>query len=375
MNGGETLPRLLIVDDDAGQLTALCDTLQMRGYRPTGAASAEQALSMLRQSGFDLLLTDMRMPGMDGIVLLRAALAVDPDLVCIMMTGEGTIESAVDAMKSGALDYVLKPIKLSTLMPVLARATTVRRLRQEKAVLERRVHERTRELEQANRELDAFAHSASHDLRSPLNAVIGFSELLLTLNDPPLQGKAREFAHEIGVAGREMNALINDLLRLSNVSRCSLNRVPVDLSALAAQVVERLQRAEPNRQVAIDIEPRLVAEGDEGLFRVALDNLLGNAWKYTSNAEQARISFRAVATPDGQPAYAVRDNGVGFDMARAQLLFEPFQRLHSDIDFPGTGLGLSIVRRIVERHFGRVWAESAPGQGACFSFTLGGSGW
>ena len=359
------LPRLLIVDDEAAQMEALCQTLSTRGYRPLGFTSAGAALHALREAPHDLLLVDLMMPEMDGIALLRAGLEIDPDLVGIVMTGEGTIATAVEAMKAGALDYILKPFKLSAVLPVLARAAAVRRLRREKAALEHSLRERNAELLEANHELDAFAHSVSHDLRSPLNAIIGYSDLLVRYAEPPLQGKWRDFAQGVGSEGRHMNALIGDLLRLSQIASHALQRRPVDLSALAGAIVARLRSAAPERRVSVEIEPGLVGDGDEALLAIALDNLLGNAWKYSSGCAEARIVFRAEAD-----VYEVRDNGAGFDMRHAEHLFEPFQRLHGAQEFPGTGIGLSIVRRIVQRHGGRIWAESAPGQGASFRFTL-----
>jgi len=359
------LPRLLIVDDEAAQMEALHETLSTRGYCPLGFTSARAALHALRKEPHDLLLVDLMMPEMDGIALLRAGLEIDPDLVGIVMTGEGTIATAVEAMKAGALDYILKPFKLSAVLPVLARAAAVRRLRREKAALEHRLRERNAELLEANRELDAFAHSVSHDLRSPLNAIIGYSDLLVRYAEPPLQGKWREFAQGVGSEGRHMNALIDDLLRLSRISRHELQRCAVDLSALAEGIIAKLRSAAPERRATIEIEPGLVTDGDEALLAIALDNLLGNAWKYSGRCAEAQIVFRAEAG-----TYEVRDNGAGFDMSQAEHLFEPFQRLHSVQEFAGTGIGLSIVRRIVQRHGGRIRAESAPDQGASFRFTL-----
>lgn len=367
------MPRLMVVDDDRALLSALCTTLADQGYRCRGFASGAQALAELEAGAFDLILTDLSMPALDGIAVLRAALQLDPTLIGIVLTGAGTISTAVEAMQAGAFDYILKPFKLSAMLPVIARAMSVRQLRLEKADLEVRVRERGQALESANRELEAFVHSVSHDLRAPLNGIIGLSQILAQFIQPPLQDQARSFAEQIHRAGLRMNTLIDDLLKLSRVSRQDLHRASVDLSAMATEVVAALQAASPDRSVTVQIAQGLHADGDAGLLRIALENLLGNAWKYTGRCADPRIEFAEVRATGG---YLVRDNGAGFDMARAEHLFEPFKRLHGEAEFEGTGIGLSIVQRIVQRHGGSIQAEASVGRGACFHFTLaqGGQG-
>ena len=362
--------KLLIIDDEAPHLKALCDTLSDQGYAATGFTSARAALAALKESPFDLLLTDLMMPEMDGIAVLRAALETDPHLVGIVMTGHGTIDTAVAAMKQGALDYILKPFKLSTLLPVLARALAVRRLRLENEVLHRRLHARTLELEAANKELETFSFSVSHDLRAPLRAVGGFMELLLEDLNAYLDERNRDYARHVRSGLERMNTLIEDLLRLARTSRAELHRAPLDLSGMAGEVAEKLRETAPGREADWLIEPGLAAEGDPGLVRVVLENLLSNAWKYTSRTARSRIEVGVEPQPDGTTAFYVRDNGAGFDMKYADRLFAPFQRLHAEKDFPGTGVGLATVQRIIRRHGGRIWAEAAPDRGATFRFTL-----
>jgi signal transduction histidine kinase len=243
-------------------------------------------------------------------------------------------------------------------------------LAQHRERLEELVGERTAQLEAANRELEAFSYSVSHDLRAPLRAIDGFSQALVEDHGRDLGADARVYLERVRAAVQRMGVLIDDLLELSRVSRAVMHVGEIDLSALASEIVSDHRAAEPQRQVDVVIAPGLVAAGDAGLLSVAFTNLLDNAWKYTGRIAHARIEVGAKAT-NGERVFFVRDNGVGFDMQYADKLFGAFQRLHSERDFPGTGVGLATVARIIQRHGGRVWAEGAPGQGATFYFTLG----
>jgi signal transduction histidine kinase len=224
-------------------------------------------------------------------------------------------------------------------------------------------------LESSNRELEAFSYAVSHDLRAPLRSVSGFSQAVLEDYGSRLDATGRQYLELASRAAQEMGQLIDDLLGLSRVSRVELARQPVELSALAASIVEELRREEPGRHVEVEIAPDLVAEGDPTLLRLALENLLRNAWKFTAHHPTARIRFGREASR-GREAYFVADDGAGFDMAYADKLFQPFQRLHRTAEFPGTGIGLATVRRIVRRHGGDAWAEGAVEQGATVHFTL-----
>jgi PAS domain S-box-containing protein len=236
--------------------------------------------------------------------------------------------------------------------------------------LEQRVEARTAELRRLNQELESFAYSVSHDLRGPLRGIDGFALALLEEYGDRLDATGRGYLERVRSGSQRMGELIDDLLRLSQVSRASLQFEPVDLSALAESVLDHLRQMEPGRAVAAVVTPGLQAMGDRGLLQVALENLLGNAWKYSAKRADARIEFGADI--DGkETVYFVRDNGIGFDMQYVNKLFTAFQRLHRRDEFEGTGIGLATVRRIVERHGGRVWAEAAPGAGATFRFTLG----
>ncbi|HET7479574.1 MAG TPA: CHASE domain-containing protein [Rubrobacteraceae bacterium] len=233
-----------------------------------------------------------------------------------------------------------------------------------------------RELEGANHELEAFSYSVSHDLRAPLRTIDGFSRILIEDYGDRLDAEGEDYLERVRGASQHMGSLIDDLLDLSRVTRKPLRREAVDLSALATDIMERLKDSEPDRKVEVVVERGLIAQADANLLSVALENLLGNAWKFTSKTPDARIEFRADRQPGPgflAPVYYVRDNGAGFEMAYAQRLFGAFQRLHGTEEFEGTGIGLATVQRIVHRHGGRVWAEGAVGEGATFYFTLGGA--
>ena len=382
--GNPTSSRLLILDDEAMHMRALCDTLEIEGYTTVGFTEPTQALEALREQSFDLVLTDLTMPGMDGIEFLQAAREIDINMVGIVMTGHGTIDSAVAAMKAGALDYILKPFTLRMILPVLTRALTVRSLRTENvqlrqaeetirrmnANLERCVQERTRELIEANRELEAFSHSVSHDLRAPLRALDGFTTILADQYSDRLDERGRGYVQRVVDAVERMRNLIEDLLRLSHVTGTELNRRELDFSQLVRNILDDLRAQEPERQVAVTIAEGVRCHADHRLLRIALENILGNAWKFTRNTAQASIEFGVEHQKDGT-TYLIRDNGAGFNPDYGDRLFVPFRRLHSAAEFPGTGIGLSIVQRIIRRHGGRISARGAVGQGASFHFTLG----
>lgn len=235
--------------------------------------------------------------------------------------------------------------------------------------LEQRVNERTAQLEAANKELEAFSYSVSHDLRAPLRAIDGFSKMLLDEYADKLDDVGKGYIQRVSDSIRRMTMLIDDLLKLSRLTRSPVRRLPIDLSSLARAIANDLRNSQPERQVEFLIEPGLMTDADPNLMRVVLENLINNAWKFTSKRPAARIEF-SVAQREGEKAFFVRDNGAGFDMNYAGKLFGAFQRLHSDQDFPGTGIGLATVQRIIYRHGGRVWAESAVNAGATFYFTL-----
>lgn len=242
--------------------------------------------------------------------------------------------------------------------------------------LEARVRRRTAQLEASVQELEAFSYSVSHDLRSPLRGIDGYSHVLLEDygEDTVLDETARDYLQRIRTDAQRMGTIIDDLLEFARLGRTRLRRSRVDLSALARSVGERLQAEHPERRVDFEVAPDLTAFGDKRLLRLVLDNLLGNAWKFTRETEAARVAFGAQGAPEDQ-TFFVCDNGAGFDMQYASKLFMPFQRLHGSDRYPGTGIGLATVQRILQSHGGSIWAEGEPGEGATFYFTVpGGAG-
>jgi len=532
--------RLLIVDDEVAQMRALCEILGREGYVTQGFTAGREAIAALRAQAFDVLLTDLMMPQIDGITLLRTCQGIDRDLACIVMTGHGTVATAIEALKAGALDYVMKPFKVDHILAVLTRALGVRRLQLEniqlresvsiyelaraitqdlkheeivertvsaaaaqsdagavyllvpgpendrsvriagmagplieplsaagpapgalaqwlkranaelealsgqgeaealfahpfdaairvalpiiaggklfgvlgfspahsqrrispgqlKALdvlartagaafatavlvkelkvmneeLEQRVQARTRELEIANKDLESFSYSISHDLREPLRAVEGFCEMFRTEFGANIPQDGRAVLDRISSGASRMTQLVNDLLHFSRFSREPLERVRMPLRGLVQQILARLTEALGERQLVVQIGDLPDCYSDPGLLEQVWVNLLSNAFKFTAGRNPARVDIGALRQGD-ETVYYVRDNGVGFDMRYADKLFGVFQRLHSVQEFEGTGVGLSIVHRIVTRHGGRVWADSRKGEGTSFYFSLPG---
>ena len=266
---------------------------------------------------------------------------------------------------------------LASVADVIAQGIERKRAEEEIRILneqlEQRVRQRTIQLEEAYRELEAFSYSVSHDLRGPLRSIDGFSQLILEDYAEELDEEGKDYLSRVRIASQRMGRLIDDLLNLSSVTRGALNRKRVSLSALAEEVAEEFKEANPDRTVEFSAQVGLEAWGDPSLLKVALENLIGNAWKFTSKKPEAKIEFgldEELSRRSGVPAYYVRDNGAGFETSYAGKLFGAFERLHKPEEFEGTGIGLATVQRIFHRHGGQVWAEGEVGVGATFFFTL-----
>jgi two-component system sensor histidine kinase/response regulator len=364
-----TAVRLLIVDDETAQMRALCDTLGLEGYATQGFDSPRAALAELRAGQFDMLLTDLMMPEMDGIELIAAVRKIDPDIGAIVMTGHGTIDTAVLAMRNGALDYILKPFRLNVVLPVLVRAQDLQRLRRENAALQALEKQQAEELAAAYQDLESFSYSISHDLRAPLLFVKDFATRLEQDFAEKLGEEGRRVLKVIGDGCRSMDEMVVGLLAFSRATSQPLNLTVLDMTPIVRTAVaeSRAVYADPEPDVQITALP--AAAADPAVIRHVWSNLIGNAFKYSSKRPEPRI--RVSGRVEGpEVIFSVEDNGAGFDMQFADKLFGVFKRLHSSREFQGTGVGLAIAHRIVMRHGGRIWARAEPDVGATFEFTL-----
>jgi len=397
--------RILAVDDSLTYLHSLADLLRDEGYDVAQATSGQEAIELLAVQHVDCILLDRLMPGLSGAETcerIKAAPMVR-DIPLIMLTSLEGREAMIDGFSAGADDFISKSSGLDVLKARVqaqirrkqfedehrsvreqllrteheaAEARAARELAETRAALVEQLEHGNRELAAANRdlgaanlELEAFSYSVSHDLRARVRAIEGFAQALAEDAADRLAPGDRAHLDRVFVATERMSDLIDSLLELSHVSRGPLARSNVDLSAITTAVLDELRQREPGRDVQAIVAPDLHVDADHKLMRIMLDNLIGNAWKFTSRRPQAQIELGAVAD-HGEQMFFIRDNGAGFDAAYVARLFAPFQRLHSNSEFNGTGIGLATVRRIVERHGGRIWAEGTVGEGATFYFTL-----
>jgi signal transduction histidine kinase len=369
---GET-PALLVVDDQETNQRLYRAALKDIGAELLAAGSGEEALRLCSERSFAMILLDVHLSGMNGFeVALRLREAGLAEATPIVFVSAVYVHeaNAFRAYRLGAVDYILSPVVPQILRAKAAVFLRMHRMRREAEEQAHAMERAYRELRSAHTELEHFSHSVSHDLRTPLGQIAGFAQLLQARNGAQLDDKGRECLEHVIDAARHMNGLIDDLLDLSRMTRSELQGEPVDLSAIAREVARSLNEAAVAHPVQWKVEDGLQVHGDPGLLRAALTNLLGNAWKYTAQQPRPEVSFER-RERGGQPVYCVRDNGAGFDVqAAGDRLFRPFQRFHPSRLFEGTGVGLAIVQRVVVKHGGEIWAESAPGAGATFCFTL-----
>ena len=390
--------RILAVDDDPDYRSLLAERLLKRGYDVVHAISGEDAIALLDVQSVDCILLDRSMAGIGGIEACRRLKGspVVRDTPLIILTASEQRDAMLEGLSAGADDFVSKAAGFEVLSARIqaqirrkqiedeqrkvreqllrseleaAEARAAKVLAEARAAMAEELSRTNDELAQANRELEAFSYSVSHDLRAPLRTISAFTHAIIEDFGERVDDKARDHIRRVLSATSRMSDLIDALLELSRISRTPIGRHRVDLSQLASIAVDELVRREPARAVGVEITPGLIVDADGRLMRILLDNLLGNAWKFTSRADPARIEVGR-EPHSGDAVYFVRDNGAGFDMSQADRLFTPFQRLHSDGEFSGTGIGLATVRRIIERHGGKIWAEGSIGCGAKISFTV-----
>lgn len=358
-------PSVLIVDDIEANLVALEAQLGELDCEVVRASSGEEALRLLLKRDYAVMLLDVQMPTMDGYEVARWARQrpKSRDIPIIFLTAMNeTEENVLRGYGTGAVDVLFKPMNVDVVrskVQVFLELHLARRRLQ----AEIEAHERTLA------ELEAFNYSVSHDLRAPLRPLDGFSKALIEDYGTVLDERGRDYLNRISGAAQRMSQLIDGLLHLSKVRRADLRRSEVNLGALARTIVDDLRSSDGARDVRV-IAPDLTTRADAQLLRILLENLLRNAWKFTSKKPSASIEVGALHGDADETVYFVRDDGAGFDPAFAKRLFQPFQRFHAANEFEGTGIGLAIVDRIVKHHQGRIWAESAPNAGATFFFTL-----
>jgi light-regulated signal transduction histidine kinase (bacteriophytochrome) len=317
------------------------------------------------------------MPRMDGVGLLRALRGNEKTrtIPIVLLSARAGEEAMVSGLETGADDYLVKPFSARELISRVGTHLELARLRRGATEAATELAEMRaallEDLDRKNKNLETFSYSVSHDLRAPLRSIDGFSQALLEEYGAQLGATGQDYLRRVRSSAQRMSELIDDLLKLSRVERTELQRESVDLSRLGRRVGDVLARSAPDRSVTFVVEHGLVAEGDARLIQILLENLLGNAWKFTTKTTSPGVEFGSLQK-EGPTTFYVKDNGAGFDPEYAGRLFAPFQRLHSDDDFPGTGtgIGLATVSRIVNRHGGRLWAEGRIDGGAAVYFTL-----
>jgi signal transduction histidine kinase len=367
---------ILLVDDDANKRYSMKTILAPLGQVVVEAASGVDALRQLLKQDFAVILLDVRMPEMNGFELAQLIRQRPRSERTPIIFVTALDHAEIDMSRGyaiGAVDFLFAPVA-----PAIVRAKVgvfvelykaQQELRRYRTQLERLVQERTTALTAINRELEAFSYSVSHDLAAPLRAFDGLNESLLADYGDQLEPRVKDYLQRMRRASDSMTSVFDGLQALFRLTSGEIQREPCDLSAMASEIIEELRTANPDRKVGVEIIPGLTASADPRLARILLANLIGNSWKFTGNEPAARVEIGS-ENVDGDTRLFVRDNGVGFDMIHAHKLFGAFQRLHSQSQFPGVGIGLAAVRRIINRHGGRVWAEAAVGEGATFYFVL-----
>lgn len=363
---------ILLVDDHPENLLALETILSDLNQNLIKVNSGKEALRIMLKKDFAVVLLDIQMPEMDGFETADWIRKRERshDTPIIFLTAFSREDKQIfKGYQIGGVDYIIKPFnpdilrwKVSVFVDLYKKTEKIKRQYEE-------IEKLNQKLELSNKELEAFSYSVSHDLRAPLRHINGFSQALIEDCSESLNAQGKSCLKQIIDSTKRMNILIDDLLKLSRITRSEMTFEMVDLSELVRSITTELQKNQPERHVEFSIEDGINVKGDKQLLGIALENLLGNAWKFTGKLVQTKIEF-GISQQEDKPAYFVRDNGAGFDINFVNKIFNPFQRLHKASEFPGTGIGLSIVQRIIHRHGGQIWAEGRINEGATFYFTL-----
>lgn len=369
---------LLYVEDEADTRNLLSEIIGRRypDFRILVAENGEVGIRTFIQHCPEIVITDLNMPVTDGISMAAQIKAENPHVEIIALTAHSSTQHLLKAIEIGISHYILKPIDVDQIFSVIDRAATI--IRSERAIkrqndlircLNAELAQKAADLEMANRELESFNYTVAHDLRSPMVAISGFAQVLLALHASNLNSEGKKYLSIINSEILRMSNLIGALLSFSMNSRKRVEKRWTDLSRIAHETKENLLMQKPESRVTFSITEGVNGYCDPELLRIVLENLLGNALKYSTKNKNARIEF-GVVNSEEDLVYFVRDNGVGFDQQEAERLFLPFQRLENDDEIHGFGIGLATAYRIIDRHGGRIWAESEKGKGAVFYFTL-----
>jgi signal transduction histidine kinase len=389
---------ILYVESDLAMFASAAKMLSRNGFILHVAENGREGLRLFSELKPNVVISELNLPGMSGIEMVRQIRQLSPTTPIILLSASFDSERLIELINLGITSFIRKPVVEAELSSAIEKCLTGQLLsgegvteghvdsdvvigingenhdaeediRKINAELEYRLLRRNALLEAAHKELEDFCDAISHDLRGPLARLQGFSQVLLEDYGSKLDPQGQVYLEKIDQTSRQLKRILDALLDLSQLTRKSVAAQEVDLSSIAYAIARQLKNTMPRRKVTFVVTPGVIVKGDASLLRIALENLLGNAWKFTARNEHARIEF-GVAGTNGKSVFFVRDNGVGFEISQLNKLFKPFHRIHEEKEFAGSGVGLAAVHRIVKRHGGRIWAEAEEGKGATFYFTL-----
>lgn len=365
--------KILLIEDNPGDIRLLQEIMGEAANNFTTIVVDRLGLGLefLLSHEVDVVLLDLSLPDSSGLETLTKLQSQFPRMPIVIMTSITDEELALQALHLGAQDYLIKgQVDRNILQRAFSYAIERKKLVEEVKGLNNELKKRALELEAANRELESFSYSLSHDLRAPLRSLNAYSQIFLNEYGDKIDGQGRDYIEKIKKSSLKMSDLINDIQKLFHIRNSKLNLTNISLSKIVLAIADKFKEYEPERKVSFKIKEEVFVNGDQSFLEIAFENILENAWKFTSKEPEGKIEF-GVTEENGKIIYFIKDNGIGFDMKYADDVFKPFRRLHEDHNFPGTGIGLSIVERIISCHSGHIWAESEQGKGTTLYFTLG----